>query len=72
LIRDENIRDHNYAKFIGEKLDSDQFEDFYSFFNMKKYFKKDCLEKYQENISLNRLSRTDWFKEQIAKLLSNK
>ena len=55
-------------KIIMEKLKSDKFEDFYPYFDMKSKFKKQYLEKF--NLSTKKLVKTQWFKNQIEKILS--
>lgn len=64
LIRD--VEDANYYEFIGQKLDSEMFDEFYTFFSMKD-FNKQCLEKYK--LSRIELSKTKWFRSQIENLL---
>jgi predicted ATPase len=64
LIRD--VEDANYYEFIGQKLDSEKFDEFYTFFSMKD-FNKQCLEKYK--LSRIELAQTQWFQSQIKELL---
>jgi len=52
---------------ILEALRSNEFEVFYPFFNMKGYFTKTVIERF--NLSAKELVQTQWFKAQISKVL---
>ena len=66
LMLKEIQPDKNYDQFIAEYLDSDNFNKFYTFFNMKNFNGK-YLEKYQ--ITEERLAKTNWFKTKISEVL---
>ena len=61
IKNDENI------KPITEALQSNNFEDFYAFYNMKKHFNKKHLTQFK--FSLSDLSKTKWFKQEILKTI---
>jgi AAA15 family ATPase/GTPase len=61
IKNDENI------KPITDALKSDNFEDFYAYFNMKKHFNKTYLTQFKYSIS--DLSKTNWFKGEILKTI---
>lgn len=63
IKNDENI------KPIREALASDNFDDFYPCFNMKKYYDKKYL--HQFKYTLSDLSKTAWFKQQILKTIDS-
>lgn len=54
------------VKQIINSLKSDDFDAFYPFFNMKKYFNKNCINK----LRILDLSTTKWFKEKIINILN--
>lgn len=62
IKNDENI------KPIIDALKSDNFEDFYCFFNMKKHYNKKYLNQF--SYTLSDLSKTKWFKNQILKTIN--
>ncbi len=62
ITNDENI------KPITTALQSNSFEDFYSYFNMKKHFNKKYLTKFK--YSVNDLAKTTWFKNEILKIIN--
>jgi len=62
IKNDDNIRP------IMDKLESDNIEDFYPFFNVKKHFSKKYLQSFQ--YSFNDLCRTKWFKKAILQVLN--
>jgi hypothetical protein len=62
IKNDENI------KPITDALQSDNFEEFYPFFNMKNHFNKKYLSQF--TYSLNDLSKTNWFKKEILKIIN--
>ena len=67
-VKRRQVFQDNY-KSVLDILHSDDFETFYKVFSMKKY----CTDfPERQNLDKNKLAQTDWFKEQIAKLLSNK
>ncbi len=53
------IQNDTNIKPITEALQSNTFEDFYSYFNMKKHFNKKYLTQFK--YSLSDLSKTNWF-----------
>ncbi len=57
IKNDENIQP------IIDSLISNNFEVFYSYFNMKKYYNKKYHSKF--NYSLSDLSKTKWFRNEI-------
>jgi AAA15 family ATPase/GTPase len=56
-------------EIIAEKLSSDEFETFYPFFDMKRNFSKQYLEKF--GLSTAKLVRTSWFKNKIEKVINS-
>lgn len=60
-------KDSQYVDSIVEDFNSDDFERFYKFFNMKEEHKRLSIIKY--NLSTKRLVSTKWFKSQIEKIL---
>jgi predicted ATPase len=52
---------------IADKLSSDKLEDFYPYFDMKKHYVRQYIEKF--NLSTEKLVKTQWFKSQIEKVL---
>jgi AAA domain, putative AbiEii toxin, Type IV TA system len=52
---------------IADKLSSDKLEDFYPYFDMKKHYVRQYIEKF--NLSTEKLVKTQWFKNQIEKVL---
>ncbi len=54
-------------ELIADKLSSNELEDFYPYFDMKKMFVRQYLEKF--GLSTEKLVRTQWFKNQIEKIL---
>ena len=67
-LGEAGINSREDEKVITEKLKSDKFEEFYPYFDMKSKFKKQYLEKF--NLSTKKLVKTQWFKNQIEKILS--
>ncbi len=67
-FKDCIVNDGN-MKPITDLLESDRFEDFYPYFNMKKYFNKKYLAQF--NCSLIELSKTAWFKNEILKTIKD-
>jgi AAA15 family ATPase/GTPase len=63
IINDTNI------KPITNVLQSNSFDDFYCYFNMKKHFNKKYLNQFK--YSLIDLSKTNWFKHEILKILNS-
>jgi len=63
------IKDDGNIKPVTKQLQSDHFDDFYLFFNMKKYFNKKYLTRFQ--YAQSDLSKTSWFKTEILKILTN-
>jgi hypothetical protein len=63
------IKDDGNIRPITEALQSNIFEDFYAYFNMKKHFNKKYLTQF--TYSLSDLSKTKWFKNEILKTIIN-
>ncbi len=63
------ITDDRNIKPITDKLRSDNFNDFYPYFNMKKYFNKNYLSQFK--YSLADLAKTKWFKNEILKIIKS-
>ena len=63
---DEKLKDKDTDSIVDD-LNSADFEKFYQFFDMKKQYKHQYLSKF--NLSKERLSSTNWFKNQIEKIL---
>ena len=61
------IKNDKEIETIIEALKSNNFDDFYTFFNMKKYFNRDYLKNYQ--LPVQQLSATNWFKTKISEVL---
>jgi hypothetical protein len=59
----EGIKNDGNIVPITDALKSDSFEDFYPYFNVKKYFRKNL------NIPIVTLASTQWFKTNIAAIL---
>ena len=66
----EVIKNDTVRTEFNTALKSDEFEVFYPFFNMKKYFDKSVLNKYK--YQQKDLVKTNWFKSQIESILNNK
>jgi predicted ATPase len=66
-LGEAGINSREDEKVITEKLKSDKFEDFYPYFDMKSKFKRQYLEKF--GLSPKKLVKTQWFKNQIEKVL---
>lgn len=62
------IKNDGILKPITSALQSNVFDTFYPYFNMKKHFNKKYLNKY--NYLLCDLSKTNWFKTEILKILN--
>ncbi len=62
------IKNDGILKPITSALQSDVFDTFYPYFNMKKHFNQKYLNKY--NYLLSDLSKTNWFKTEILKILN--
>ncbi len=63
---DEKLKDENTDSIVDD-LSSTDFEKFYQFFDMKKQYNHQYLAKF--NLSRERLVSTQWFKNQIEKIL---
>jgi AAA15 family ATPase/GTPase len=63
------IKNDQNLKPVSKALSSDQLLDFYRYFNMKKYFDKTSISKY--NLSINDLTKTHWFKNAILETLGS-
>ena len=68
-INGEKYRDERNSEKILDKLRSDDFQEFYEYYNMKDY-NKTYLNKF--NLSQDVLSSTKWFKNEVEKLLTKK
>ncbi|HRG53003.1 MAG TPA: AAA family ATPase [Bacteroidia bacterium] len=66
----DGIKDDGNLKPITEALQSDKFDDFYQFFNMKKHFNKKYLNRF--NYTVGDLAKTKWFKKAILEVLKIK
>ncbi len=65
----DGIKNDNNLKPITDALQSNKFEDFYVYFNMKKHFNKKYLSQFK--YLLSDLSKTNWFKQEILKTLDS-
>jgi hypothetical protein len=63
------IKNDGNIKPLSNLLQSNVFEDFYPYFNMKKHFDKKYLAQFK--YSLNDLSTTKWFKNAILKTINS-
>ena len=63
------IKNDGNIKPITDALRSQEFEVFYTYFNMKKHFNKKYLNKF--NIPVSKLSGTKWFKDAILNALES-
>ena len=63
------IKDDKNIKPITDSLQSNIFEDFYSYFNMKKHFNKKYLTQFK--YTLSDLSKTKWFKNNILNTIKS-
>lgn len=61
------IRNDGNLKPITDNLKSDDFALFYPFFNMKKYYSRNYLSKF--NLTVPMLAGTKWFKNEILEIL---
>lgn len=66
-LDNEKLRFKHKEHQLMESLESDDFEIFYKFFDMKNRYKKRYLEKYQ--LKPEDLSSTNWFKTRIEEML---
>ncbi len=66
ILKDEKIEDQAAPETIAKALESDDFETFYPYFDMKSS-NRQYLAKY--NLSTSRLTQTKWFKTAISKAL---
>lgn len=62
------IKDDGNLEPITDALQSNDFNIFYPFFNMKKHYSKRYLSTL--NLSIGNLSQTQWFKNQISTILN--
>lgn len=67
-IKEDKFKDADESLIINN-LSSDEIDIFLKSFSLKDHFDKTILQKY--NLKETTLSSTNWFKEQINKLLSN-
>jgi AAA15 family ATPase/GTPase len=63
------IKDDGNIKSITKDLQSDVFENFYPYFNMKKHFNKKYLNNF--NYLVSDLSKTRWFREAILNIIKS-
>lgn len=63
------IKNDGNIKPITDSLQSINFDDFYPYFNMKKHFNKKYLTQYK--YAQSDLSKTNWFRQQILKVLNS-
>lgn len=63
IKNDENISP------VTTALQSDNFDNFYPFLNMKKHFNKNYLNQY--NYTVSSLSKTQWFKQSILRIINS-
>lgn len=63
------IKNDGNIKPITDSLQSVNFDDFYPYFNMKKHFNKKYLTQYK--YAQSDLSKTNWFRQQILKVLNS-
>ena len=68
-FKENAIEDDKDMDVFIERLKSDDFNSFYPFFNMKNYFERTSLSKY--NLHTKDLVTTHWFKTQIEKILNS-
>lgn len=66
----EGIKDDGKRDEIINALKSNDFETFYPYFNMKKHYDKKYLQKIQ-HYDIKDLVQTQWFKQQIEKILNS-
>lgn len=64
----EGIQNDGKIEEITDSLQSKDFNVFYTFFNMKEYFNKVYLNKFEYTIS--QLAQTNWFKSKMKEVLS--
>ena len=63
------IKNDANIKPITDALQSNLFDEFYCFFNMKKHFNKKYLNQF--HYTINDLAKTNWFKNEILKTIKN-
>jgi len=63
------IKNDGNIKPITDSLQSNQLEEFYPFFNMKKHFNKKYLGPF--NLSLGDLAKTKWFRNAILRAIND-
>ena len=66
-FKDKDIKNKESDALIIKSLSSDEFEQFYSFFDMKNQFNKSVIAKF--NLSKEQLVQTQWFKTRIGQVL---
>ncbi|MHC5719990.1 MAG: hypothetical protein ACYTX0_50155, partial [Nostoc sp.] len=54
---------------IADDLSSDEFETFYKYFSMKKWFMAEALAPF--NLTKEKLVSTQWFKQKIEEILNS-
>ncbi len=62
------IKEDGNIKPITDILQSNDLDEFYVYFNMKKHFNKKYLTQFKYNLS--DLSKTEWFKNEILKIIN--
>jgi len=63
------IKNDDKREPIFNALQSNELEDFYPYFNMKKHYNKRYLQQF--NFQIKELAQTDWFKKQIESILNS-
>lgn len=68
-FKEDGIKDDKNVKPITAAIKSDDFDVFYVYFNMKRYYNKAYLQQF--NIQPKDLVKTNWFKKQIEDILNS-
>ncbi|OQP61570.1 AAA family ATPase [Niastella populi] len=68
-FKEDGIKDDKNVKPITAAIKSDDFDVFYVYFNMKRYYNKTYLQQF--NIQPKDLVKTNWFKKQIEDILNS-
>ena len=63
----EKLRVRNKEHTVMDSLESEEFEIYYKFFDMKSKFNKKSIDKYQ--LKTDELANTDWFKQKMLEIL---
>ena len=67
-FKEDGIADDKNRELFIEGLKSDDFNSFYPFYNMKNYFERTILSKY--NLHIKDLVTTSWFRTEIEAVLN--